>query len=68
MPTVVGGIDGTVTMLAMLTDSITDNAAVLEGHPGSFLAPNVSTGEWRQVKENVDYLAKVETHNHPTAV
>ena len=45
-----------------------DNAAVLEGQSGSFLAPNRSTGEWMQSKEVVHYLAKVETHNHPTAV
>lgn len=40
-----------------------DNAAVLEGHIGSFLAPSYSTGEWTQIKEQVHYLAKVETHN-----
>ena len=45
-----------------------DNAAVLEGQDGSFLAPMYSTGEWTQTKERVHYLAKVETHNHPTAV
>jgi hypothetical protein len=26
------------------------------------------TGQWAQIKETVHYLAKVETHNHPTAV
>ncbi|EMC93912.1 hypothetical protein BAUCODRAFT_36364 [Baudoinia panamericana UAMH 10762] len=45
-----------------------DNAAVLQGYDGSFWAPESSTGEWRQTKETVHYLAKVETHNHPTAV
>ncbi len=45
-----------------------DNAAVLEGQNGTFLAPSMSTGEWSHVKEQVHYLAKVETHNHPTAV
>ena len=45
-----------------------DNAAVMEGHNGSFLSPSMSTGEWVQAKEKVHYLAKVETHNHPTAV
>ena len=45
-----------------------DNAAVLEGQNGNFLAPNRYTGEWIQTKEQVHYLAKVETHNHPTAV
>ncbi|MCJ1407316.1 hypothetical protein MMC19_001387 [Ptychographa xylographoides] len=45
-----------------------DNAAVLDGQPGTFFAPGRSTGEWTQSKEPVDYLIKVETHNHPTAV
>lgn len=45
-----------------------DNAAVMEGQNGSFLAPSLSTGEWTQIRERVHYLAKVETHNHPTAV
>jgi phosphoribosylformylglycinamidine synthase len=27
-----------------------------------------STGSWRQTKEKVHFLAKVETHNHPTAI
>jgi len=45
-----------------------DNSAVLAGQNGTFLAPSMSTGEWSHVKENVPYLAKVETHNHPTAV
>ncbi|KAF2456872.1 phosphoribosylformylglycinamidine synthase [Lineolata rhizophorae] len=45
-----------------------DNAAVMQGKPASFWAPSHSTGEWTQTKEVVHYLAKVETHNHPTAV
>ena len=45
-----------------------DNAAVMEGFPGSYLAPSQPSHEWRQTKETVHYLAKVETHNHPTAV
>ena len=45
-----------------------DNAAVLEGENGSFLAPKRYTGEWAQTREQVHYLVKVETHNHPTAV
>ncbi|KAK3069507.1 phosphoribosylformylglycinamidine synthase [Teratosphaeriaceae sp. CCFEE 6253] len=45
-----------------------DNAAVLQGYEGGVWAPNQSTGEWKQTKEVVHYLAKVETHNHPTAV
>lgn len=45
-----------------------DNAAVIEGAEGSFLAPTWATGSWTDTKERVDYLVKVETHNHPTAV
>ncbi|KAL3472512.1 CobB/CobQ-like glutamine amidotransferase domain-containing protein [Aspergillus californicus] len=45
-----------------------DNAAVLEGFDSSFWAPNSATGEWSHTKELVHFLAKVETHNHPTAV
>lgn len=45
-----------------------DNAAVLQGENASFWAPNPITQEWTQTKETVHLLAKVETHNHPTAV
>lgn len=45
-----------------------DNAAVMHGYNGTFWAPDNSSGEWKQAKETVHYLAKVETHNHPTAV
>ncbi|EME43046.1 Phosphoribosylformylglycinamidine synthase-like protein [Dothistroma septosporum NZE10] len=45
-----------------------DNAAVLQGYNGSLWAPDQFAGEWKQTKETVHYLAKVETHNHPTAV
>lgn len=45
-----------------------DNAAVLHGSDGGYWAPDNSTGEWKHTKELVHYLAKVETHNHPTAV
>jgi phosphoribosylformylglycinamidine synthase len=44
-----------------------DNAAVLEGANATFWAPDYSTGSWKQTKEKVHFLAKVETHNHPTA-
>ncbi len=45
-----------------------NNAAVMEGFEGSHLAADPETNEWTQAKEMVHYLAKVETHNHPTAV
>ena len=45
-----------------------DNAAVLQGTEAAFWGPNPITGEWSHTKELVHFLAKVETHNHPTAV
>lgn len=45
-----------------------DNAAVLEGSDAAWWAPDSFTGEWNHTKELVHFLAKVETHNHPTAV
>lgn len=45
-----------------------DNAAVLEGSDAFFYAPDPSTKIYTLNKEPVPYLAKVETHNHPTAV
>lgn len=45
-----------------------DNAAVLQGEMATFWAPDYSTGRWLQTKERVHFLAKVETHNHPTAI
>ncbi|EHL01446.1 putative Phosphoribosylformylglycinamidine synthase [Glarea lozoyensis 74030] len=45
-----------------------DNAAVLKGEYASFWAPDYSTGSWKQTKERVHLLIKVETHNHPTAI
>ncbi|RMX83854.1 hypothetical protein D0869_05006 [Hortaea werneckii] len=51
-----------------VVSAYSDNAAVLKGYDGTFWAPENSSGEWKQIKEIVHYLAKVETHNHPTAV
>ncbi|KAJ2894321.1 phosphoribosylformylglycinamidine synthase [Zalerion maritima] len=45
-----------------------DNAAVLQGETASFWAPDYSTGIWKVTKEVLHMLAKVETHNHPTAI
>ncbi|GAW25447.1 putative phosphoribosylformylglycinamidine synthase [Rosellinia necatrix] len=45
-----------------------DNAAVLQGEPATFWAPDYQTGTWRLTKEVLHMLAKVETHNHPTAI
>ena len=51
-----------------VVSAYSDNAAVLEGGQASFWAPSHLTGEYQQTKEIVHILAKVETHNHPTAV
>lgn len=46
-----------------------DNAAVFEGSPAYFFAPNIEKkNTWTSTKETVHTLIKVETHNHPTAV
>lgn len=46
-----------------------DNAAVLEGSDAFFFSPCAKDGNaWELDKEKVHFLAKVETHNHPTAV
>lgn len=51
-----------------VVSAYSDNAAVLQGEPASFWAPNNISGQWDQTKEVVHFLVKVETHNHPTAV
>ncbi|OCK79738.1 phosphoribosylformylglycinamidine synthase [Lepidopterella palustris CBS 459.81] len=51
-----------------VVSAYSDNAAVLQGEHASFWAPNHISGEWLQTRETVHILAKVETHNHPTAV
>lgn len=45
-----------------------DNAAVMQGVQAHFWAPDYSTGSWKLNKELLHVLAKVETHNHPTAI
>ncbi|MEM7193738.1 MAG: phosphoribosylformylglycinamidine synthase [Pseudomonadota bacterium] len=44
-----------------------DNAAVLQGGEGGRLMPN-SRGRYEYVSEALPFTAKVETHNHPTAI
>ncbi|MGH8303440.1 MAG: phosphoribosylformylglycinamidine synthase, partial [Steroidobacteraceae bacterium] len=45
-----------------------DNAAVIEGNEGVRYFPDPRTGAYRESREPVDILMKVETHNHPTAI
>ncbi|KAF2864572.1 phosphoribosylformylglycinamidine synthase [Piedraia hortae CBS 480.64] len=51
-----------------VVSAYSDNAAVLKGYEGTLWAPEGLVGEWKQTKEVVNYLIKVETHNHPTSV
>ena len=51
-----------------IISAYSDNAAVMEGPDGSYLAPSALDRAWTQTREKVHYVAKVETHNHPTAV
>ncbi|BFZ54585.1 phosphoribosylformylglycinamidine synthase [Savitreella phatthalungensis] len=44
-----------------------DNAAVLEGRDSNHWTPR-DGGKWSGERKLLHYLAKVETHNHPTAV
>jgi len=45
-----------------------DNAAVIEGWPGARLFPAGTNHTYGFVREPIDILMKVETHNHPTAI
>ena len=45
-----------------------DNAAVMEGTAGLRYFPDPRTGAYREHREPIDILMKVETHNHPTAI
>lgn len=44
-----------------------DNAAVIEGHPGYSFFPD-SDRLWRRYESDLGIMIKVETHNHPTAI
>ncbi|MEM9692182.1 MAG: phosphoribosylformylglycinamidine synthase, partial [Myxococcota bacterium] len=45
-----------------------DNAAVIEGTVGQRFFADPTDGVYRSVAEPIDIVAKVETHNHPTAI
>ncbi len=45
-----------------------DNAAVIEGSTAGRFFPDQQTNEYGYSQESVHILAKVETHNHPTAI
>ncbi|MEW6368140.1 MAG: phosphoribosylformylglycinamidine synthase [Acidobacteriota bacterium] len=45
-----------------------DNAAVIEGNPGSRFFPDPETRVYGKHSEPMFIMMKVETHNHPTAI
>jgi len=45
-----------------------DNSAVFVGSPGKRFFPSPETGIYQRSDENIHFLLKVETHNHPTAI
>ncbi len=45
-----------------------DNAAVLQGHDSSRFYPAPGSRIYQYREEQAHFLAKVETHNHPTAI
>ncbi|HMI91398.1 MAG TPA: phosphoribosylformylglycinamidine synthase, partial [Polyangiales bacterium] len=45
-----------------------DNAAVIEGPEAQRFLPDPDSGVYRNHREPVHILMKVETHNHPTAI
>ncbi|KAJ3327451.1 hypothetical protein HDU76_011782, partial [Blyttiomyces sp. JEL0837] len=52
-----------------ILSAYSDNAAVLTGPPSSlFLTGPATNGTYEIIQEDIHVLAKVETHNHPTAV
>lgn len=57
-----------------IISAYSDNAAVFQGFEGEFFVPvkenvqNMSRHIYKETKEMVNILVKVETHNHPTAI
>ncbi|MDE1942247.1 MAG: phosphoribosylformylglycinamidine synthase [Betaproteobacteria bacterium] len=45
-----------------------DNAAIIEGAPAQRFFPDPVTGRYAYQASMTHFLAKVETHNHPTAI
>ncbi len=45
-----------------------DNAAVIEGSKGERFFADPLSHRYQTVSENIHFVAKVETHNHPTAI
>ncbi len=53
--------DGTLVAYA-------DNSAILQGTKASRFQPDSADRVYRYIEEEIHFIAKVETHNHPTAI
>jgi phosphoribosylformylglycinamidine synthase len=51
-----------------ILSAYSDNAAVLKGPMSTVFLADQESGEYAYRKESVHIVAKVETHNHPTAI
>lgn len=51
-----------------IVSAYSDNAAVMDGWPGSRLMPRAGDRRFEYTDESIQILMKVETHNHPTAI
>jgi phosphoribosylformylglycinamidine synthase len=51
-----------------ILSAYSDNAAVLRGPEAEFFLPDPNDHTYKQVKEPVNLVIKVETHNHPSAI
>ena len=45
-----------------------DNAAVIKGNKGPRFYPDSKTNIYKENEEEINFVTKVETHNHPTAI
>ncbi|HSU42064.1 MAG TPA: phosphoribosylformylglycinamidine synthase, partial [Polyangiaceae bacterium] len=45
-----------------------DNAAVVRGHVAQRFFPDPASGRYTAIEEETAFVAKCETHNHPTAI
>lgn len=51
-----------------ILSAYTDNSAVVSGSTGGRFFPGPKSQKYSYIHENIDYLIKVETHNHPSAI
>ena len=59
---------GTTRTLSLERTKHADIVRSMSGEEGNHWAPDYATKSWKLIKEVVQPLIKVETHNHPTAI